>query len=96
MATALITGASKGIGKAAAETFAKAGWDLLLLARSKEHLQFLSEELKASGAQVFFECIDLSDPNQIQEGLKKLLSNGLDPKVLISWLSLMLVFNPTI
>tara|TARA_Y100000814_G_scaffold14018_1_gene10365 strand:+ start:291 stop:998 length:708 start_codon:yes stop_codon:yes gene_type:complete len=84
LATALITGASKGIGKAAAETFAKAGWDLLLLARSKERLQVLSEELRASGAQVFFECIDLSDPNQIQEGLKKLLSNGLDPSVLIN------------
>jgi len=84
LATALITGASKGIGKAAAETFAKAGWDLLLVARSKEHLQSLSESLSASGPKVFFECIDLSDPNQISEGINKLLGNGLQPSVLIN------------
>ena len=84
MATALITGASRGIGKAAAEAFAAAGWDLLLVARSKEHLQSLSESLSASGPKVFFECIDLSDPNQISEGINKLLGNGLQPSVLIN------------
>ncbi len=84
MATALITGASKGIGKAAAEAFARAGWDLLLVARSRQHLQSLSEDLIATGSKVFFECIDLSDPNQISEGIHNLLSNGLEPSVLIN------------
>ncbi len=84
MATALITGASRGIGKATAQAFAKAGWDLLLIARSRDHLQTLSEELRASGARVFFQCIDLSDPNQISGGIKKLLGNGLEPSVLIN------------
>ncbi len=84
MATALITGASKGIGRAAAKAFAKEGWDLLLVARSRDHLQSLSEELRVSGSKVFYECIDLADPNQIQVGINKLLSNGLIPSVLIN------------
>ena len=84
MATALITGASKGIGKATAKAFAKAGWDLLLVARSKDQLQSLSESLSASGSKVFFECIDLSDSSQISEGINKLISNGLEPSVLIN------------
>ncbi len=84
MATALITGASRGIGKATAEAFAKAGWDLLLVARSRQPLQSLSDDLRALGAKVFFQCIDLSDPNQVPEGINQLLSNGLDPSVLIN------------
>ena len=84
MATVLITGSSKGIGKAAAKAFANAGWDLLLVARSKSNLDELSNELKQLGVQVFFECIDLSDSKQIMVGLKKLLNNGLHPSVLIN------------
>ena len=84
MATALITGASKGIGRAAAKAFAEKGWDLLLVARSRDHLQSLSEELRVSGAKAFYECIDLADPNQIQVGINKLLSNGLIPSLLIN------------
>ncbi len=84
MATALITGASKGIGKAAAEIFAKSGWDLLLLARSRDHLQALSEELRGSGSKVFFESMDLSAPNEIPKGINNLLNYGLEPSVLIN------------
>ena len=39
--TALITGASRGIGKSTAKLFAKAGWDLLLVARSESSLKSL-------------------------------------------------------
>ena len=39
---ALITGATKGIGRATAITFANAGWDLILIARNIDMLQELS------------------------------------------------------
>ena len=84
MATVLITGASKGIGKAAAKAFANAGWDLLLVARSHSSLQSLSDELKELGAKVFFQCIDLSDGTKIAQGMKDLLGKGLCPSVLIN------------
>ena len=84
MSTVLITGASKGIGRAAAKLFAHSGWDLLLLARDGKSLDSLSQELKSTGRKIFYLSIDLSDPTAIKPGLKKLLSNGLIPSVLIN------------
>ncbi|WP_343706638.1 SDR family NAD(P)-dependent oxidoreductase [Flavobacterium sp.] len=43
---ALITGASKGIGKSIAYELAKRGYPLLLVARSDEELKVLSDDLK--------------------------------------------------
>ena len=43
--TALITGASSGIGLALARQFADQGWDLVLVARRQKNLQDLSNEL---------------------------------------------------
>lgn len=43
--TALITGASSGIGKALATEFAKGGYDLVLAARSVDKMQTLANEL---------------------------------------------------
>jgi len=45
MAVAVITGASSGIGRSTAEEFARRGYDLLLLARRRELLDNLCEEL---------------------------------------------------
>jgi short-subunit dehydrogenase len=46
--TALITGASSGIGKALASEFARDGYDLVLAARSVAKLQALADELQKS------------------------------------------------
>ena len=45
MSTVLITGASRGIGRATAKAFANSGWDLLLLARSEDDLERLVVEI---------------------------------------------------
>src|SRR6266705_3154804 len=44
----LITGASKGIGAAAAEAFAEEGCDVMLAARSGEQLKALAERLRSA------------------------------------------------
>jgi NAD(P)-dependent dehydrogenase (short-subunit alcohol dehydrogenase family) len=43
----LITGASKGIGAAAAEAFAEEGCDVMLAARNGEQLKALAERLRS-------------------------------------------------
>ena len=56
--TALITGASNGIGLELARIFAREGYDLVLVARDKERLMSLAEELSdKSGVAV--ECVSL-------------------------------------
>src|SRR4051812_17711527 len=64
MSFALITGASKGIGRAIAREFAARKTDLLLIARSEQLLNELSEELKRSyGIQVYYLAVDLGQPH---------------------------------
>ncbi len=84
MPTVLITGASRGIGRATAKAFANSGWDLLLISRSKTDLESLIDEIDNKKINVFFESIDLSDSKYISKGIVKLMNNGLVPSVLIN------------
>lgn len=61
MATALVTGASSGIGEAFARLFAADHYNLVLVARSKEKLDSLKTELEANhGVSIFLLPLDLS------------------------------------
>jgi len=84
LSTALITGASRGIGKATAKAFADSGWNLLLTSRSKNDLEQLIKEIDNKKIKVFYESIDLSDSKNISKGIVKLMRNGLVPSVLIN------------
>ena len=84
MSTVLITGASKGIGRATAKAFANSGWDLLLISRSITDLESLIDEIDNKEINVFFESVDLSDSKNISKGIVKLMNNGLVPSVLIN------------
>ena len=84
MPSVLITGASRGIGHAAAKAFAEAGWDLLLVSRSEAALQSLASEVSASGVRVAYKAIDLTDSTSIAPGIGELLNQGLRPSVLIN------------
>ena len=60
--TALITGASSGIGEAFADLFAAEGFDLVLTARRADRLQAIAERLRAQhGCRVEIIVEDLSD-----------------------------------
>lgn len=84
MPAVLITGASRGIGAAAARHFAAAGWDLLLLARSSSELDDLAESLRFGGRQVGVVSADLSVPESIDGSIQQLLSFGITPRVVIN------------
>lgn len=80
----MITGASRGIGAAAARAFAQAGYHLLLLARSQADLDALAAELRGHGQRVETAVLDLADPSAIAPALEELLNRGLSPSVVIN------------
>ncbi|MFF5449160.1 SDR family NAD(P)-dependent oxidoreductase [Streptomyces sp. NPDC012888] len=57
---ALITGASSGIGAAAARVFAREGARLVLVARREDHLKRLTGELRAQGAEAEYAVADVT------------------------------------
>ncbi len=77
----LITGASKGIGAAAAEAFAEEGCDLLLAARSGDQLKALTERLRsAHQIQASAHIVDLRKP----EDIARLARDGSDIDILVN------------
>lgn len=66
--TALITGASSGIGEELAKIHAKKGGDLVIIARSLDKLNELKKELESKyNSKVFVLEKDLTAPNASQE-----------------------------
>ncbi|MEM6449075.1 MAG: SDR family oxidoreductase [Cyanobacteria bacterium P01_D01_bin.105] len=66
---ALITGASSGIGAACALAFARAGFDVALVARSAQKLSALASELSALGVNAKAFSIDLSDLGSVKQSI---------------------------
>ena len=71
MKVALITGASRGIGKATAEKFARNGYNLALVSRSKESLEKVKEEIGGTGSEILIFPADVSDFERAQEIVKE-------------------------
>ena len=72
---ALITGASSGIGRDMAKVLASYGYDLILVARRKEKLDELKEELKVNVTTI---KMDLSIPENSYKLYERVKSKGID------------------
>src|ERR1044071_3099848 len=83
--TALVTGASGGIGEELARLFAADGHDLVLVARSRDKLARLAEELSAKhgvGARVL--ASDLARPESPREIFAELQGAGVQVDALVN------------
>ena len=77
--TALVTGASRGIGRAIALKLSADGYDIVAVARKQEELDTLANEVRAAGGKCRGIALDLSDPWAIATGL-----GGIDVDVLVN------------
>ena len=81
---AYITGATKGIGRATAITFAKAGWDLILLSRNLDMMEKLKFELSNTQSKIHLVKCDLLNPKQIEKAIKQSIKKFGCPSILIN------------
>src|SRR5213078_848973 len=77
--TVVITGASSGIGKAAAMKIARAGGVPLLVARTMEKLEAVKAEIEAEGGTAYCYSADLSDLEAIDDVATRMLDEH--PKI---------------
>lgn len=71
MRTALVTGASRGIGNACALALGKAGYRVAIAARSVENLQDTAAQIKSAGAETYAVAIDVSNNASVKAGFEK-------------------------
>ncbi len=85
MATALITGASRGIGAIFAQALAQQKYDLILVARNLEQLQALGSSLtEQQGIEVRYLSQDLSQPGAAPTIFEQVQAWGMTVDVLIN------------
>jgi short-subunit dehydrogenase len=83
--TALVTGASSGIGRELARLHAARGGDLVLVARREDRLEALAAELQAAhGVAVLCVPLDLTADGAIDELVRTVDSHGLTVDALIN------------
>ncbi|WP_231426172.1 MULTISPECIES: SDR family oxidoreductase [Pedobacter] len=82
---ALVTGASKGLGKAIANDLAKKGYYLLLISRSENELSNLSKEVQANfGITAAYLAIDLSQHGAAEKVNDWVIENNFTISILIN------------
>jgi 3-oxoacyl-[acyl-carrier protein] reductase len=69
--TALVTGASRGIGKACAQALSLAGYRVALAARSIETLREMANEIQVGGGEAFAMELDLANRETIADAISK-------------------------
>lgn len=83
--TALITGASSGIGKSFAYLLAKSGTHLILTARSEDKLRQITEDIRQQfGVNAHYYLSDLSKPDAAQQLYDVIKGDGYSPNLVIN------------
>ena len=77
---AIITGGSRGLGKATALAFAKEGIDVAITGRDKARLEETVNELKALGVNATYAIFDVGNQNEVKTSVKQLVKDlgGVD------------------
>lgn len=70
---ALVTGAASGIGRASAIAFATEGARVAIIDRTEDALSQTADAVKATGAQVLVIACDISQPEQVEAAINRVV-----------------------
>lgn len=92
--TALITGATSGIGEACARKFAQGGYDVIITGRNKQRLAALKMELETGETKVLALAFDVQNRAAATKAIKSLPTEWAKIDVLINNAGLALGLEP--
>jgi NADP-dependent 3-hydroxy acid dehydrogenase YdfG len=81
---AVVTGASSGIGAAAARLLAGEGWRVVLVARREERLRELADEIGAAGGEATVEALDAADGEAVAAMGQRVLAEIGTPELIVN------------
>ena len=82
--TVIITGASSGIGEAAAHKIAKAGGIPILVARNKDKLDAVKTEIERCGGTAYTYSCDISDPESVEKFFEEVFNDHAAIDILVN------------
>ena len=83
-ATAVITGASRGIGESIAQAYAREGARLVLCSRSFEAVASLAEQLRHGGGEAIATACDVSDEAEVADLVETASSAFGTPRIVVN------------
>lgn len=81
---ALITGGSRGLGKATALALAKEGVDIAITGRNKETLEKTVAQIKALGVNATYAVFDVGNHEEVKKGIKEIIASFGSVDILIN------------
>ena len=81
---AIITGGSRGLGKATAIAFAKEGIDVAITGRNEKSLQETVAELKALGVNATYALFNVGNYEEVHKGIKSIIADFGSVDILVN------------
>src|ERR1051325_1190280 len=81
---ALVTGASRGIGRTIALTLCRAGFDIVVASPEIENNEAVADEIRACSGEAMTLNLDVSSPDSIRDGFAKVMASKTRIDVLVN------------